>query len=117
MAKPISLKTAQLIKGHKYILQKLAKSSPKNRRKILSNAPNDLYRVFHQIFKLLADDKIQLNKGHEAKIKKHRHFIRSASKLNTKTIKAKLIGQHGGSIPKVLTAILPILGTVIKAIL
>ena len=76
-----------------------------------------MYIVLHHVFKLLADGKIQFNKKHETKIKKHGRFIQSVSKLNSKTIKAKLIRQKGGSLAKVLTTILPIIGAVVKSIL
>lgn len=117
MAKPISLKSAQLIKSHRYILHKLSNTNAKNRKTILLNAPPTLYKVLDVIFKMLADERLNLSKNHKSKIKKHKRLIRSTSKLNAKAIKAKLVRQRGGSLPAILSTILPILGSVIKAII
>ena len=115
MGKRISSKSAQLIKKHKYILDKLSKSKAKDRKTILLNAPSTLYTVLDTIFKMLANDQLDLSQSHKAKIKKHRRLIRSTSKLNAKAIKTKLVRQRGGSLPKILATILPVVGSIIKA--
>lgn len=117
MAKPLSVASARLINRHRYILRKLTTSNYKDRKIILKNAPNDLYKTLNLIFNLIAGEKLIVPKKHERKMKKHKKLIRSASKLNAKSIKAKLVGQRGGALPAILSYILPILGTVVKAIL
>ena len=106
-----------MIKRHKYILRKLAISNSKDRKKILTNAPSELFRVLLLIFKLLEDNKLNLSNRHKMEIKPHKRLIKSSSKLNHQGIKRKLSAQHGGSLPKILSTILPILGAVVKAIL
>ena len=117
MGKRISPKSAQLVKRHKYILNKLSKSNAKDRKTILLNAPAKLYNVLDIIFKMLADDKLDLSQNHKAKIKKHKRLIRSTSKLNAKAIKTKMVHQRGGSLQKILSTILPVVGSVIKALI
>ena len=117
MAKRLSVKQSQLLQRHRYILNKLANSSVKNRRTILKNAPTDLFKVLNLIFKLIADNRIELSKQQKIKIKKHKRFIRSTSRLGTKAIKGKLVRQSGGSLPKILSTILPIIGAVVRAVI
>lgn len=117
MSKHISLKAAKLINSHRYILKKLARSNIKDRKKILSNAPNDLFKVLLLIFKLLENNKLNLDEKHETKIRPHKKLIRSTSELNRHSIKGKLTRQRGGALPAILSTILPILGAVVKAVL
>lgn len=117
MPQHLPLASVRLINKHRYILRKLATSSIKQRRIILKNAPNELFKTLHVVFKLLSDGKLDISKKNENKIKKHKTLIRSTSRLNAKSIKAKLVKQQGGALPAILSSILPILGTVVKALL
>ena len=117
MAKYISVSQAHLIQRHRYILKKLANSNIENRRKILKNAPTDLFKVLDLIFKLLEDKKMTLSKNSELKIKPHRKLIRSTSKLTPASIKRRMVRQTGGSLPKILSTVLPIIGAIVKAII
>ena len=117
MAKRLSVKQSQLLQRHRYILNKLANSSVKNRRIILKNAPSDLFKVLNLIFKLISDNRIDLSKEQMMGIKKHKRFIRSTSELGTKAIKGKLVRQTGGSLATILSTILPIIGAVIKTVI
>ena len=118
MSKCISVKDGKLIKRHEYILKKLATSNSKNRKRILSNAPNELFHVLMLIFKLLESDKFKLSNKRKTKINSHKQLIKSTSKLNHQAIKRKLTNQRGGSLSKILSTILPvILGTAVKALL
>ena len=114
MSKPISLKQAQTIKRHRYILKKLATSDLKTRKSILLNAPASLFTVLGLIFKLVDGDRLNLSGRNKLKINKHKRLIRSTSRLNSQSIKDKLSRQRGGSLQQILSTILPILGTVIK---
>ena len=115
MSKPLSVKDAKLIRSHEYILKKLATSNTKTRKKILKNAPQALFTVLHLIFRLIQNNQLDFTKKHKTKIKKHRRIIRSTSKLDQKSIKGKLIRQNGGSLKSILSTVLPIIGTVVKA--
>ena len=90
------MKNADLLKRNRYILQKLAKVSNTERRKILSNAPSELFQVINLIFRVLNDTNTRLSNKYENKIKKHRRFIQSTSDLKASAIKRKLKNQKGG---------------------
>ena len=98
-------------------MKKLSKTSNENRKIILKNAPQELFRALTLVFNLLANEKLNLSKKHEHKIKKHRRLIRSSSDLKTSAIKRKLQGQSGGALPAILAAALPIIGSLIKNII
>ena len=108
---------ARLIQRHRYILKKLSNSNIKDRKKIFKNAPNDLFKVLDLIFKLLENQKLTLSKKRELEIKPHRKLIRSTSKLTPTSIKTKMVRQTGGSLPKILSTVLPIIGAIVKAII
>ena len=114
-AKRLSVNQVQLLKRHRYILGKLASTSEKNRKKILNNAPVDLFKVLNLIFKLLDGQNLALSKTQESKIKKHKRLIHSASGLKTADIKRKLV-QRGGALGTILSAVLPVLGGLLKSI-
>ncbi len=117
MSKHISVKQAQLLKKHRYILKKLAATSNKDRKTILKNAPQQLFRALNLVFNLLANDKLSLSRKQEHNIKKHKRLIRSSSDLKATAIKRKLLGQSGGALPAILAAALPIIGSLIKSII
>ena len=106
-----------MIKKHRYILQKLSTSSDKDRKTILKNSPNDLFKALNLVFKLLANDKIELNENQIKKIKKHKPMIKSTSQLRSNNIKGKLTRQRGGALPAILATVLPILGGLIKSVI
>ena len=116
MSKRLSVRQAKMLHKHRYILKKLASSSIKDKRKILSNAPGDLFKVLNIIFKLLNENKIDLPTKDKQKIRKHRQFIRSASGHNI-DLKSQLSKQRGGSFQKVLSTVLPIIGTIVKTLI
>ena len=113
----LSITQAKLLKQHRYILEKLAKTDEKNRRKILNNAPKELFKVLNIIFKMLDNDRLNLTTPQINKLKKHKRLIRSASKLKGNDIKAKLSKQRGGALGTILSAALPLIGGLLKSIL
>ncbi len=113
----LSVKQIKLLNRHRYILQKLATSKSKDRKIILKNAPIDLFKALNLVFKLLANEQFKLSKRQSNKLRKHRRLIRSTSELNNKDIKDKLVHQKGGALPAILSAILPIIGGIVKSIL
>ena len=117
MAKRLSVKQAQLLHRHRYILAKLANSSVKDRRTILRHGPSDLHKVLNLILKLIANDGIVLSKQQKTGIKKHKRLIRSTSGLGTKAIKGTLVRQTGGMLPAILSTILPMIGALVRAVI
>ena len=75
MPNRISVKDAEMLKRNRHILQKLLKVSNADRKKILSNAPSELFQVINLIFRVLNDTNTQLSNKNENKIKKHLSFI------------------------------------------
>lgn len=112
----LSLKQINLLKKHRYILGKLAKSSSRNRKAILANAPSELFITLNLIFKLLNKQNLKLTRAQETKLRKHKQFISSASGLKSAgSIKAK-VEQRGGAIGAILSTVLPVLGGVLKSL-
>ena len=117
MSKHISVKNADMLKRNRYILQKLSKVGNTERRKILSNAPPELFQVMNLIFRVLNDTNTRLSNKNENKIKKHRRFIQSTSDLKASAIKRKLKNQKGGFWSSLLSVALPIIAPIVKKIL
>ena len=117
MPNHISVKDAEMLKRNRYILQKLLKVNNSDRKKILSNAPSELFQVINLIFRVLNDTNTQLSNEDENKIKKHRRFIQSTSDLKASAIKRKLKNQRGGFWSALLSTALPIITPIIKKVL
>ena len=117
VSKRLSVKQAKLLRQHRYILEKLASSERKDRRKILQNAPTELFKVLNIIFKLLDNKQLELTKYQHKKIGKHKRLIRSASGLKGSHIKRKFSGQSGGALTTILSTVLPIVGGLLQSIL
>ncbi len=115
--KRLSVKQVKLLRQHRYIMSKLATVSDKDRKTILKSAPIDLFKAIHLVFTLLANDRLNLTSRQNSKIKKHKKLIRSASGLNNKLIKGKLVRQKGSSLSTILSTVLPVIGTLVKAII
>lgn len=97
-------------------MQKLAKSDIATRRKILKNAPAQLFKALNIVFNLLNEDKVNLPSKQSSNIKKHKQLIKSTSKLRGTDIKGKLMRQRGGALGAILTAVLPVIGRLLKGI-
>ena len=106
-AKRITQNQAKHIKRHKYILENLATSKPKQRREIIKNAPSDLFKTLNLIFKLFLDGGLKLPGEKEREMTKHKRFMKSTSLLKTTALKQKLARQRGGALSAILGAILP----------
>jgi hypothetical protein len=116
-AKRLSVKQAKSLKQHRYILEKLATSSTQDRRTILKNAPPELFKVLNLVFKLLNDKNLDLSQHQNNAVSKHKRLIRSTSGLKGSSIKQKLIRQRGGALSTILSAVLPVIGSLIQSIL
>ena len=117
MPNHISVKDAEMLKRNRYILQKLLKVNNSDRKKILSNAPSELFQVINLLFRVLNDTNTQLSNENENKIKKHCRFIQSTSDLKASAIKRKLKNQRGGFWSALLSTALPIITPIIKKVL
>ena len=114
----LSLKQAKLLRQHVYILKKLASSNNRDmdRRKILKNAPQELFQVLNIIFQLLANGQLELSKYRDRKLGKHKKLIRSASGLTGSHIKRKFSGRSGSALATVLSTVLPVIGKIIQSV-
>ena len=117
MSKHISVKQANMLNRNRYILTKLAKVNAKDRKSILNNAPSELFKVFNLIFKILRDGNLKFSNKQQQKLKKHKRFIQQSSDLKSSAIKRKIQNQRGGFLPAILSAALPIIGSIVKSIL
>ena len=117
MSKRLSLKQIELLKKHQFILKRLAKSSSKDRTTILKNAPSELFQTLSLVLRILSDQNLKISKKHERNIKKHKSFLKNATDLKQTAIKRKLRNQRGGFLPAILSAALPIIGSIIGSIL
>ena len=112
MSKRLSVSQAKLLNQHRYILKKLASVDSTKRNKVLKNAPSQLFKALDIIFTMIADNRIPLSKKHENIVKKHQRFIRSTADLKQSAIKRR--AQSGGAFGAVLSALLPIISSVIS---
>jgi nitric oxide reductase activation protein len=108
----LSVKQNNFLRQHRYIIKKLAYSNFKDKKTILENSPPELFKVLKLIFKLLADERLSLSKPQLKKLKKHRSWIHSTSKLKEKQIKTKLIRHRKGILNKILKTVSSALGKV-----
>ena len=113
MPKRLSVKNAQLIKKHFYILKTLKKVGKKQRLKILKNAPNTLFKVFDIIFSHCISGVIPLETKY---LKQHRKFLKVNSNKPISAIKERLI-QDGGAFPLLLSGLIPIIGSLLSKII
>ena len=116
MSKRLSLKHKNLINRNRYIIKKLASVSNAERKRILNNAPSDLYKTISLIFKILNDGNSNLSKKHQEKIKPHRRMIQNTSDLKSSAIKRRVMNQKGGFWQTLASVFLPLVGPVVKKI-
>ena len=112
MAKRVPLNAIKRVKKQQYILEKIAKSKSRDRRKMLNNAPNQLLSVFKTICKLVMDGKLQLGRA-----KRYQKTVEKVSKTPVKTIKATIKQQGSGIFGSIIAGVLPFLGPIIKGLL
>jgi hypothetical protein len=115
MPKRLSLGQAKFLNKHRYILRKLARVSPSDRKKVFQKAPPQLFKALDIIFQLIANNQIPLSNKQEAVVKKHRRVIKSTANLKRAAIKQKF--QSGGALGKVLSAVLPIVAGIVSKML
>lgn len=116
MSKRLPQKPGNLIKRNRYIIKKLASVSNAERKKILSKAPSELYKVINLIFKILNDSNTKIPKKHKEKIKQHKRFIQNTTDLKSSAIKRKIMNQKGGFWQALASVFLPLIGPAVKKI-
>ena len=116
MSKRLSVKPKSLINRNRYIIKRLASVSNSERKKILSNAPSELFKAITLIFKILNDNNTKISKKQEAKIKPHKRLIQDTSGLKSSAIKRKVMNQKGGFWQTLASVFLPLVGPVVKKI-
>ena len=116
MPKRLSVKPKNLINRNRYIIKKLASVNNSERKKILSNAPSELYKAITLIFKILNDGNTKMSKKHKEKIKPHQRLIQNTLDLKSSAIKRKVINQKGGFWQTLASVFLPLVGPVVKKI-
>ena len=89
----------------------MAQSKSRDRKKMLLNAPNQLFSALKTICKLAVNGQLELGKA-----KRHQKTVEKISKTPIKSIKAT-VKQHGGIFASILAGVLPFLGPILKGIL
>ena len=110
MGKRLPLKSMRTVGKHRYILQKLSKASPTQRKTMLSNAPSQLFSVFKTICKLITGGHLNLGKA-----KRHKKLANKISSSKASSIKG-MTKQHGGAIASIIAGVLPFLIPLISKI-
>ncbi len=110
MAKRLSVKRLNPLRKHRYILQKLAGASAVKRKKMLLNAPSQLFNVFKNLCQLVVDGHLKLGSA-----KRHKNL---AKKIGTSSISAikGMTRQHGGAIASIIAGVLPFVAPLISKI-
>ena len=118
MSIKISQRDKKLIKRHRYILEKLASSSLSQRKKILNNAPDPLFKTINVIIKLILKNKDQIPKKHYQPLSRHKKLLKSVSELkDIQSVKQKLKNQRGSFIPIVIQAAIPVITSLMKKLI
>ena len=92
-----------MIKRNRYVLQKIAKSKPKDRKEIFKSAPLKIFNLFKTISKMILDGKCKIGKA-----KRYTSLVKRIAKSSVTGIKT-LATQQGGAFAAILSAVLPFL--------
>ena len=109
------MKQLEMLKKHRYILEKLATSNLKNRKIILRHSPSELFKVLGVVFDLIVNRKLDLNDKQFKALKKHRRVIKSTSALKGADLKPKLTAQRDGALATILSTVVPILDVIFQS--
>jgi hypothetical protein len=110
MSKHIPVNQLKSIRKHRYILKRLSTVSAPKRKKMLQNAPAQLFSVLKTLCKLASDGRLSLGKA-----KRHRGLAAKIGKSKASDIK-RLAQQEGGAIGSILAGVLPFLSPLISKI-
>ena len=110
MPQRIPIKKIDRVRKHRYILKKIAAAKTKDRKKMLLEAPNQLFTVLRDLCQLVTGGHIKLGKA-----KRHGKLVNQISKGSAGTIKA-LAHQKGAGFGAIISGLLPILSPLISKI-
>ena len=116
MSKNVPLTLIKNFKKHELVLKALKNSKKKRSKLIIDNAPPSLFNLIKSICKYVLTGKLRLGKHHVKRLHQHKKLIRKLSVSNHKTVK-KHVSQKGAGLKSIISTLLPILTTVIPAIL
>ena len=116
MSKDVPITLVKNFKKHELVLKALKNSRKKKSQLIIDNAPPSLFNLIKSICKYVLTGRLRLGKHQVKKLNRHKKLIRSLARSNHKTVK-KHISQKGGGLKSIISTLLPILTTVIPAIL
>ena len=114
MSQSVPVNLVKNFKKHELVLKALKSSKNRKSKIIIDNAPPTLFNLIKAICKYVLTGKLRLNKNHVKKLARHKQLIRNISRGNHKTIKKYI--QKGSGIKSILGTILPILTSIIPAI-
>lgn len=100
-----------MIKRNRYVLQKIAKSKPKDRKEIFKSAPIGIFNLFKKICKMILEGKCKIGKA-----KRHTSLVKRIAKSSAAGIKT-LATQQGGAFAAILSAVLPFLIPLVSKLL
>ena len=115
MSESIPVGLVKNFKKHELVLKALKNSKTKKSKLIIDNAPPTLFNLIKSICKYVLTGKLRLGPHHVKKLRQHKKLIRNISRGNVKTVKRYI--QKGSGIKSILSTLLPILTTVIPAII
>ena len=116
MSKAIPINLIKNFKKHELVLKALKNSKKKRSKLIIDNAPSSLFNLIKSICKYVLTGKLRLGKHHVKKLHQHKQLIRKLSVSDHKSVK-KHISQKGSGLKSIISTLLPILSSVIPAIL
>jgi hypothetical protein len=108
MPQRLPVKKLERIKKHRYILKKIATAKANDRKKMLYEAPKQLFTVFKDICQLVTDGHIKLGK-----IKRHQRLVNEISRGNASTIKS-LAKQKGSGFGAIISGLLPMISPLLS---
>lgn len=110
MPKRVPVKKLDRIRKHRYILKKLAAAKANDRRKMIMQAPKQLFTVFKDLCQLVTAGHIRIGRA-----KKHMKLVTEISNGDNSTIKT-LAQQRGAGFGAIISSLLPIASSLISKI-
>lgn len=98
------------------MLYVLKNSNSKLRKALLKNGDNELIKTISEIVLNVLHGNVKLCPQSKSRLRKYKHYMRTvASQQRNIPSKRKILVQHGGFLPTLLTALLSsVVGTVIN---
>ena len=108
---------SKLIRQQHSALRTLACEKPKARKLLLAKAKRPVIDALSECALNILKGSVKLTETQKKKLKRFKSYLRELSNKRVSLKKKKLIAQRGGFIPALLSAIIPVIGSLIgKAI-